>query len=439
MPLSPAVSPGHIRVTTLASGLRVIVQEMATAPVVSVWCWYRVGSRDDPPGKTGAAHWVEHLNFKGTARIPRDRFNGLVERLGGTWNAYTWLDQTAYFETAEPGVLPHLLFLEAERMSSSLFDPEDCETERLVVLAELDGCENDPEWVLETEVTAMALRVHPYRQPTIGWRPDLERMTRDDLVGYYRRHYAPNTATLVVAGPVKADDVLREVERVFRDCVAVPDPARTGIVEPSGASERRVSIERPGTTAYIKLVVAAPAATDPDFPAMLVIDAILTGAKGVNLWSTHRGAVPNRRAWLYRALVEGGLASSVSGALAPTADPFLFAIAATATIGTPLDALEEVIVSEIDRLRADGMVEEELRRTQRQLAARFVFEHDGVTAIAHQLGYFDVVSSIAEYLSLGQRVAEVTLDDVRRVAAERLAPARRTLGRFTPLPLERMP
>jgi zinc protease len=433
---SAALPPEGGRVTTLANGLRVIVRDVPAAPVVSVWCWYRAGSRDDLPGRTGAAHWVEHLNFKGTARIPRGRFNGLVERLGGTWNAYTWLDQTAYFETAEPGTLPQLLFLEAERMSSSLFDPQDCEIERTVVLAELDGCENDPEWVLETEVTAAALRVHPYRQPTIGWRPDLERMTRDDLFGYYRRHYAPNAATLVVAGPVNPDDVLAQAEEAFRACEPRPVPARTPVVEPPAVGERRVLIARPGTTAFIKLAVQAPAVSHPDFAALLVVDAVLTGAKGVNVWSAHRGAVPNRRAWLYRVLVEGGLASSVSGALAPTADPFLFVIAATATTGTPLDALEEAIVSEIERLRGGGMADDELRRTKRQLAARFALENDGVTAIAHQLGYFDVVSSVDEYLSLPGRVAGVTLDDVRRVAERWLAPACRTVGRFTPLPLE---
>ena len=193
----------------LDNGLRIVVQEVHTAPLVSVWCWYRVGSGDEPPGLTGASHWVEHMNFKGTRHIPRDQMKGLIERLGGMWNGYTWIDQTTYLETAASAALDRMLFIEAERMSHGIYDPDECEAERTVIISELQGGENDPDQLLDLEVTATALRVHPYGHPVIGWLQDLQSMTRDDLYGHYRRYYVPNNATLVVVGNVEADEVLR--------------------------------------------------------------------------------------------------------------------------------------------------------------------------------------------------------------------------------------
>ena len=306
------------------NGLNVLVHEVHTAPLVSVWCWYRVGSRDEGPGHTGASHWVEHMNFKGTRNIPRDQMKGLVERFGGMWNGYTWIDQTTYLETAGRDALDQLLFIEAERMANGLYEPEECESERTVIISELQGGENDPDQLLDQEVTAMAFRAHPYRHPTIGWLPDLRSMTRDDLYGHYRRYYIPNNATLVVAGDVDTDDVLRRVERTLGAIPSGPAPPRVSIVEPPQIGERRVVVERPGTTAYLKLAWHAPAATDPDFFPMLVLDAVLTGAKGMNLWSSFRGAPPQRKARLYTRLVDQSLASTVSGALVPTAQPFLY-------------------------------------------------------------------------------------------------------------------
>ena len=195
-----------VRSTVLENGLVVIAQEVRAAPLASVWCWYRVGSKDEPPGLTGVSHWVEHMNFKGTANITREDMTGIIERHGGTWNGYTWIDQTTYMETAASHALDQMLFIESERMARGVYDPADCESERTVIISELQGGENDPEQLLDVEVTATAFKAHPYRHPTIGWLGDLQRMTRDDLFEFYRRFYAPNNATLVVVGDVSADE-----------------------------------------------------------------------------------------------------------------------------------------------------------------------------------------------------------------------------------------
>jgi zinc protease len=430
---APLIEPRDSREIHLENGLKVLVQPVHTAPLVSVWCWYRVGSRDEGPGRTGASHWVEHMNFKGTTNIPREQMKGIVERFGGMWNGYTWIDQTTYLETAPREALDQMLFIEAERMSNGIYDPAECESERTVIISELHGGENDPDQLLDSEVTATAFRAHPYRHPTIGWIEDLRRMTRDDLYGHYRQFYIPNNATLVIVGDVDVDDALRLTDRHFGRIAAGALPQRTVVVEPPQLGERRVVLERPGTTSYLKLAWHAPAASDEDFFPMLVLDAVLTGAKGTNLWSSFRGQPPQRRARLYTSVVERGLASNVSGALLPTAQPFLYTISLTAMEGVELQSLETAVLEEIERLRTSGALEVETARARRQLKARTVFENDSVTNIAHQLGYFETVTGPGFYSSLRDRIEAVTPEQVTDVARRRLARHQSTVGWFKPV------
>src|SRR4051794_3340068 len=421
------------RRATLDNGLEIVVQEVHTAPLVSVWCWYGVGSGDEGPGLTGVSHWVEHMNFKGTTNIPREQMKGIVERFGGMWNGYTWIDQTTYLETASSAALDQMLFIEAERMSNGLFEPAECESEQTVIISELQGGENDPDQLLDTEVTASAFRAHPYRHPTIGWLDDLKSMSRDDLYGHYRRFYIPNNAALVIAGDVDADEVFRCAAKYFGPIPEGRMPERLRVTEPPQIGERRVLIERDGTTSYLKMVFHAPAATEDDFFPLLVLDAALTGAKGVNLWSSFRGAPPQRKARLYTTLVEGGLASMVSGALLPTRAPFLYTLSFTALEGVDPAVLEAAAHSALETVRRTGIEPAELTRAQRQLRARLVFENDSVTNIAHQLGYFETVVGPEFVSTLQQRIDAVTLEQVWDVARRRLDPAGQTVGVFRPV------
>jgi zinc protease len=416
----------------LENGLRVLVQEVHTAPLASVWCWYRVGSKDEAPGLTGVSHWVEHMNFKGTKNIPRDKVKGIIEQFGGYWNGYTWIDQTTYTETATRDALERMLFIESERMANCLYDAEDCESERTVIIAELQGGENDPDTLLDQELTATALKAHPYRHPTIGWLPDLQTMTRDDLYAYYRRFYVPNNATLVVVGDVDTKDAMRKVAQHFGSIEPGEVVRRPAFQEPQQLGERRVVISRETTAAYLKLGYHAPGIQDADFFPMLVLDAILTGAKGVNLWASFRTPPPQRSARLYKRLVNTGLASSVSGGLVPTQQPFLYTVSITATEGTALQAVEEATVQEIDRVRAAGATPHEVERAKTQLRTRLVFENDSITNIAHQLGYFETIASWRVVESLRERIDAVTVDAVARAAAARLTTSNRTIGWYQP-------
>jgi zinc protease len=421
-----------VREAILDNGLKVLIQEVHTAPLASVWCWYRVGSKDEGPGVTGVSHWCEHMNFKGTRNIPRDQVKGIIEKFGGSWNGYTWIDQTTYLETASKDALDRMLFIEAERMDGCLYDPADCESERTVIISELQGGENDPEQLLDIKVTAAAFKVHPYHHPTIGWLSDLQTMTRDDLYGHYRRYYVPSNAALVIVGDVDSDVALENVEKRFGGIAAGSVPARIKLQEPEQQAERRVVLRKPGTTAYWKASFHAPAFGSVDFFPLLVADAVLNGAAGLNIWSGGGVARPQRSARLYRALVDKGLASTVSGALMPTEHPYLYGINAAVADGQAIGAVEEVVLSEIERLRTGGITSDELNKVNAQLRARFVYDGDSVTDIAHQIGYFETIASWQAYHALRDRLDAVTIEQVQAAAAKYLAPSNRTIGSFEP-------
>jgi zinc protease len=424
-----------MRRTTLDNGLKVLIQEEHTAPLASVWCWYKVGSKDERPGLTGVSHWCEHMNFKGTVNIPRDQVKGIIEQYGGSWNGYTWIDETTYLETATRDALDRMLFIESERMANCLYHPDDCESERTVIISELQGGENDPDQLLDQELTATAFKAHTYGHPTIGWLSDLQTMTREDLYGYYRRYYVPNNATLVIVGDVDTDEALRRVEHYFGSIQPGSTLERIRTLEPEQTGERRLTIRKEGTTAYLKVGYHAPSAADAHFFPVLILDAVLTGAKGLNLWSSFRVPPPQRSARLYRALVERGLASGVYGALVPTEDPFLYTVSVTATIGTPLASIESALLAELDSVCRDGITAAELTKAKAQLRARLVFDNDSVTNIAHQLGYFETIGSLDAFTEAPSRIAAVTPDEVAAAAGRVLAPSNRTVGYFDPLPI----
>jgi len=304
-----------------------------------------------------------------------------------------------------------------------------------VIISELQGGENDPDQLLDQELTATAFKAHTYRHPTIGWLSDLQTMTRDDLFGHYRRYYVPNNATLVIVGDVETDEALRRVDHHFGAIEAGAALARVTTLEPEQTGERRLTIRKEGTTAYLKIGYHAPAVSDPAFFPLLLLDVVLTGAKGMNLWSSFRVAPPQRPARLYQALVERRLASSVSGALVPTEDPFLYTVSATATSGTPLADVEAAAVSALDEVARSGITSAELDAAKRQLRARLVFEGDSVTNIAHQLGYFETIGCLSAYTEAPARIAAVTLEAVADAARRTLVASNRTVGYFDPTPV----
>ncbi|HET6846598.1 MAG TPA: pitrilysin family protein, partial [Anaerolineales bacterium] len=235
--------------TTLPNGLTVLLKEIHTTPLISLWVWFRVGSRDETPPLTGISHLVEHMQFKGTRRFPADVMDKAVAREGGTRNAFTFLDWTTYFETMPADKIDLALKLEADRMRHSLFDPKELTSERTVVISEREGHENEPLFLLGEAVQHAAFRVHSYHHEVIGDMADLKTMSREDLYSHYRRFYVPNNAVVSAAGDFRSAEMLERIRRYFGRVEAGPKPTRLRRPEPEPRGERRVRVEGPGETA----------------------------------------------------------------------------------------------------------------------------------------------------------------------------------------------
>jgi zinc protease len=290
----------------LSNGLTVLLKEIHTAPIISHWIWYRVGSRDERSGITGISHWVEHMQFKGTPTFPGGVLDKAISRHGGFWNAMTYLDWTTYFETMPSDKIDLALELEADRMGNSLFTPEEVALERTVIISERQGNENDPTFQLSEELQAVAFRVHPYHHEVIGDLADLETIQRDDLYSHYRQYYVPNNAVLAIAGDFKTDVILGRIHQLFDPIPMGAPPYRNSRSEPAQNGERQVRVEGPGETTYMEIAFHVPPAVHPDFLPLTVMDSLLSGPSSLNMFG---GGISNKTSRLYRSLVEKELQS----------------------------------------------------------------------------------------------------------------------------------
>jgi zinc protease len=413
----------------LDNGLQVILQPTRAAPVASFWLWYRVGSRNETPGLTGLSHWVEHMLFKGTKAYPRGEFDRAVSRAGGVFNGMTWQDWTVYFETFPSDRIELALQVESDRMANALFDPAETESERTVILSEREGSENNYFYRLQEEVQATAYLSHPYRHPVIGWKDDLHTITRDDLYCHYRTFYTPNNAVAVVTGDFVPQAMLAKLQEHFAGLAAGPQPPAQRVHEPSQRVERRIVMHGEDPTAYYMQVFHAPAARDKDFFAMVVLDSILGGAKGMGLLG---GSANNRSNRLYRALVETQLAVDIACSFGPTIDSGLFSFQATLAPEIGHQAVEEAIWAEIGRIQAEGVTAEELQKAIKQTRAQYVYSSESVTNRGYWLGFSAVVADLEWLRGWEEHLAAVTSQDVQRVAATYLIREQQTVGWYVP-------
>jgi len=413
----------------LDNGLTVLLKESRQAPVTTFWVWYRVGSRNEVPGITGIAHFAEHMLFQGSQAFPKGLIHKEIARNGGISNAFTWLDFTTFFETLPADRIDLGLRIESDRMANALFDPEALSLERTVIISERQGAENQPTFLLDEEVVGTAFRVHPYHHDTIGDLCDLETISREQLWHHYQTYYGPSNAIAVAVGDFEAPAMLARIADVFGPIPQRSDPPAVNRPEPPQRGERRVELEGPGTTAYLQAAYHGPAASDPDFFPMVILSSILSGASGMSLLG---GAPPNRTSRLYRALVEEGLAASVSGSLWPMVDPHLYNITATVRAGRTLDDVEEALDAEMGRVLAEPISEAELQTAIKQSRAEFAYSSESVTSQGLWLGFASIVSDIAWFEGFLDSLAAVTVDDVTRVADTHLRRRNRTVGRYIP-------
>jgi zinc protease len=380
--------------TTLDNGLRVILREVRERPLVGVWVWYR-------------------------------------SRRGGALNAFTWIDCTAYFETLPSSEIDLALAIESDRMYDTRIEPDEAEAERTVVISEREGSENYPEFWLREEVQSVVWREHPYRLGVIGPKSDLRAMTRDNLFDHYKRYYMTNNATLVMVGNFSTPELLDKIHAEFDKLPTGQPPAPLNIEEQPQTGERRVTVRRPGPTHYVMVAYHAPEASHADAAPMVVLSSILAGASSPIAWGGARGL--GRSSRLYRALVDGEIASSVSASYELTLDPYLFTVDATLRSGVEPARAEAAILHELERIQREGIPEDELARTRRQLYAQVVYSLEGVTNQGFALGFMDLVARDATaWQTFPQALQQVTAEDVQRVASTYLVEQQRTVGWFIP-------
>lgn len=407
--------------TTLDNGLTVILKRMTHAPVASFWIFYRVGSRNERTGETGISHFVEHMLFKGTPTFPAQSLKRAIEREGGVWNGMTSMDSTKYYATLPVERLDLALRIESDRMRNALFDPDDVESERTVIISEREGHENSPGWRLGEEVRALAFRVHPYHHAIIGDKADLRTITRDQLYRHYQTYYAPNNAIVVASGDFAPDVLLARIADLFGVIPAAAPPPPVTRAEPPMAGERRVHLTGPDPTAFVHMAYRTPSVSDPDYYSLTMLDAILDGA-----------SAQHRSSRLYQALVETELATAVSSSYGASLDPYLFSFSATVRDGESPADIEAALQREIERVAGEPVAEREMAKALKQVQAQIAYVTETVGGQASRLGTAEILGDYRMLDRLLARLQAVTAADIQRVAATYLVPTQRVIGWYTP-------
>ena len=390
---------------TLANGLKVIVKEDHRAPVVVQQIWYKAGSMDERTGKTGIAHVLEHLMFKGSRSVPAGEFSRRIAAAGGRENAFTSYDYTAYFQQLHKSRLPLAMKLEADRMHNLNLSAEEFAKEVRVVMEERRMRTDDqPQALLQEKMMAVAYQEHPYQNPVIGWMSDLESLDVADAAAWYRQWYAPNNATLVIAGDVKASEVFVLAQRHYGGIARRVLPSRRNFTEPVQLGIKRIVVKAPAELPQLVMSYHTPVLQRPEQDwqpyALEILAGVLDG---------------NESARLNKHLVrEQQVASSVgAGYDSASRGPSLFTLQATPSTGKTVSDTETALRQEIALLIREGVSAEELKRVKAQVLAGEVYKLDSVFYQAMQIGQM-------ESLGLGHKTLPVMLDKLQAVTAEQV-------------------
>jgi zinc protease len=404
-----------------ANGLTVLTAPTPVAPVVAFGIVYRVGSRHELPGHTGATHILEHLMFKGTERFNRDKGTEAARELhkvGASFNASTWLDRTNYYEVLPIDRLALGVNIESDRMRGALVRDSDLESERTVVLNELDAGENDSFDLLMKSSFAIAYLEHPYRHPTIGWRDDVARMSGEVLRSFYDTYYHPDNATVIVVGDLDGAAVLNEVERGFGALAAAPGPVpEVRIREPEQRGERRFDIHRAGELGNVALSWHIPEGLHADLTPLSVLTQVL--GDGV----TSR---------LYQRLVESNRCLGVHAFAMELHDPGLFQIFATVAPGVDHHEVEDAIRAEVAELTRTPPAVDEVGRALAQTRTDLAFHHESPGQILGGLTEAVAMGDWRRFVRELELVEAVGADDLQRVTETYLTDHNLTVGWFVP-------
>src|ERR1700721_2327561 len=429
-----AISPNRVRAQTtvtseppasfnLGNGLKVGVIPAHRAPVATPMIWYKGGSAAESPGKSGLAHFLEHLMFKGTSKHPAGEFSQTVLRIGGNENAFTSTTYTGSFQRGPREQLAKMMEFEADRMTGLILKDENVLPERDVVLEEYNmRVANNPEARLAEQIMAALYLNHPYARPGIGWHHEIEQLNREDALAFYRRFYAPNNATLVIAGDVEAKDVRPMVERAFGD--VPPQPA---------IPAQRIRPQEPAPIAPRTVTFADPRVEQPRMMRYYLVPSATTAAPGESAALDVLGQLmgSGSNSYLYRALVvDQPLAVSASAGYQGTSlDPTQFSISVSPRPGVSFAQVEQVVDRVIADVARNTAKSEDLERVKTQLIAEAIYAQDNQATLARWYGAALTTGlSIEDIRSWPDRVRAVTAEQVRDAAQKWLDKKRSVTG-----------
>ncbi len=397
----------------LANGLKVLLLEEHAFPVVTSMVVYRVGSRNENLGETGLSHLVEHLVFEKVGRFRKGELGATIARNGGMFNGFTSDDFTVFFETLSPSKLPIALRIEADRMHTATFTAEDVQAEIKRIEKELDTEAKDAANLLNKEVRSAAFQLHPYKNPTIGWRNDVQKLTLDDVRRHYRDYYQPSNATLVIVGDFDSKTQAAQVQKYFGGIAKADPPRSVRVVEPAQRAERRVYMKYAGNADVVAMAYHSANIQDADAAALAVLEKLLVSG------------VSGR---LKTKLVDAKVCSNVRCTFEAKRDPGLFTINLVSTPGTSAQKVIESCQSVLEQLRATPVPEAELKRARNHAEFHVLAERDGPYRTAFHLAYAESIDSWPAAFAWFSKVRAVSAADIQRVAKRYFNQENRVLG-----------
>jgi zinc protease len=413
----------NVKEYTLDNGLKVLLLEEHKAPVAVFQIWYKVGSRYEPYQKAGISHMLEHMMFRGSKRFGPKTFSQTVQRYGGSENAFTSQDYTAFFQTFASDYIWLSFDLESDRMTGLLLKDKDFQKERKVVEEERRmRTDDDPEAALGEQTQAAAYVLHPYHWPIIGWMDNIENYTIQDVRKHYKSFYMPNNATIVVVGDIDADKTIAGIKKWFGPIPKGPEPPKVVVQEPAQEGERRVYLKKQAQLPTVDILYHAPNLQSQDAYALDVLSTILSGG---------------RSARLYKDLVYDKQIAQYAGADYDevTKDPETFSLSAGVMPGKTADEVEKALYGEVNRVQDQPVTDRELQKAKNQIEAGFIMGQDSDFNRAMMLGRYESVASWKLLNSYIDGIRKVTKQDVERVAKTYLTQDNRTVGTLIPIPI----
>ncbi len=405
-----------VKTFTLKNGMKFLVLEDNSIPNANMYLFYSVGSRNEHPGITGLSHFFEHMMFNGAKKYGPKMFDRKMEFNGGANNAYTTENVTVYTDWFPSNALETMFDLESDRIENLSIDPKYVKSEREVVLSERStGLENSPWRTLGEQVSATAFQEHPYHWSVIGYEEDIKNWTKEDLENYFKTYYAPNNCTVVISGNVKLADVKKFADQYMAPIPAQKPGPKVHLVEPVQTGERRITVQKEVSSPYMIIGYHVPNSKDKDYYALDILSSILSSGNSSRLYSS--------------LVDKQQLATSIFTSYGESFDPTLFQIYVTANKGKSTDSIENAVYKVLDNIQKDGITDKELEKIKNQKLMEFYSSIETINGKANSLGTYELFfGDYKKMFTAPEEYANVTKEDVKRVASQYFKKSNRTVG-----------